>query len=237
MVRKLIKNVPFLYKTALRIKHTKWLKETKKGLKNYLDNSTATKLQLGAGTNVLPGWFNTDYFARPTVFFLDVTKTFPFPDNIFEWAFSEHHIEHISYQDAQVMLSETYRVMKPGGYIKIITPDLHKYIQSYGDRTLQSPVIKQHVTDWIYGGFYNASTYIPVNDYYDAHFINDIFLNYEHRFIYDEQSLKILLEKAGFINVLCNNAITLVHPELENIESHSSQFDMMFNLTVQAQKP
>lgn len=232
MIRQFIKEIPLLYKTALKIKHGRWNKITVNEFNKYIGSHQSAKLQMGAGLNDLPNWFNTDYFARPTIFFLDVTKPFPFPNNTFEFAYSEHHIEHISYLDAQKMLSETFRVMKPGGYIKIITPDLYQYLKSYTDKLLGSDQIKNHVNEWIYAGFANASTYIPVNGYYEAHFVNDIFMNYEHKFIYDQQSLSVLLEKAGFIVKPETN-----HPEFKSLETHSSDFDKNFNLTLLAQKP
>lgn len=237
MFRKIIKNIPFLYSSALNIKHKSWRAKSIKTFHQYLNSTQIYKLQLGAGLNQLSGWFNTDYFARPGISFLDVTKKFPFPDNIFEWVFSEHHIEHITYLQAQLMLNEAFRVMKPGGYVKITTPDLQKYILGYANHNLQTQLVKKHAKDWIYGGFANAATYIPVNNYYEAHFINDIFLNYEHRFIYDAHALKSLLEKAGFINIIQHEGNDVLHPELEAIETHTSDFDRHFTLYIQAQKP
>ncbi|MDB5150380.1 MAG: Methyltransferase type 11 [Mucilaginibacter sp.] len=234
MVTKLIKNIPLLHTLGLFIKHWRWGIRTKKSFVKYLNSHDVFKLQLGAGLNALHGWFNTDYFARPAIFFLNVTKKFPFPDNTFELIFSEHHIEHITYQEAQIMLAEAYRVMKPGGYIKITTPDLQKYIQSYAARNFQLPLIKEHATDWIYSGFAYASSYIPISDNFEAHFINDIFLNYEHRFIYDFNALKILMEKAGFINI---NDPANEYADFQGIETHDSDFDRMFTLYLHAEKP
>jgi hypothetical protein len=237
MIRQFIKNIPFLYSSALRVKHWLWYGQTKKAFLQYINGTNLYKLQLGAGANQLPTWFNTDYFARPGIFFLDVTKKFPFPANTFEWVFSEHHIEHITYLQAQFMLSETYKVMKPGGYIKITTPDLQKYIAGYANQSLQLPLVKKHAKDWIYSGFANAATYIPIDEYYEAHFINDIFLNYEHRFIYDAHALTTLLEKAGFINIINHKAGEVLHPEFEAVETHTAKFDRQFTLYIQAQKP
>ena len=234
MITRLIKTIPFLYTVALSVKHSIWKIRTKKAFNEYLKNTDAPKLQLGAGLNALPGWFNTDYFARPAIPFLDVTKKFPFPDNTFELVFSEHHIEHITYLQAQAMLAEAYRVMKPGGYIKISTPDLQKYVQAYATKNLHSPMVKQHVTDWIYGGFAYAANYKPVNDSYEAHFVNDIFLNYEHRFIYDYNALSALLEKAGFINI---NDPAASYTGFQKIDSHVTDFDRAFTLYLCAEKP
>jgi hypothetical protein len=237
MFTKLIKQIPFLYVIALSIKHSIWRTKTKKAFTNYVANNNTPKLQLGAGANKLPGWFNTDYFVREDIYFLDATKKFPFNDNSFQWVFSEHHIEHISYKQANFMLNELFRVMQPGGYLRIDTPDLKKYAANYVDDTVNAALTKQHAHDWIYGGFAYASNYVPVNNYYNAHFLNDIFLNYEHRFIYDFEALKILLEKAGFTNIIQLSAADNLHDEFNNIASHSTAFDYKFALYVQAQKP
>ena len=59
------------------------------------------KLHLGCGRNLLDGWINTDFniakFRGSD--FLDVTEKFPYDDNSVDYIFSEHMIEHISYQN------------------------------------------------------------------------------------------------------------------------------------------
>ena len=56
--------------------------------------------------------------------FLDATKPFPFDGKVFAFIYTEHMIEHIALHDAEPMLSECFRVMAPGGTIRIVTPDL-----------------------------------------------------------------------------------------------------------------
>ncbi len=237
MVTKFVKKIPFLYSSALFIKHSIWRNHAKKAFNKYMAQTDVAKLQLGAGENKLKGWFNTDYFVREDIFFLDATKKLPFGDNIFQWVFSEHHIEHISYKQAQLMLSELFRTMKPGAHLRIDTPDLKKYVSSYISDDLNPLLTKQHAQDWIYSGFAYASNYIPVNEYYKAHFLNDIFLNYEHRFIYDFEALRSLLKNAGFINIIQFDPKDALHNEFKDIASHRSDFDYHFALYVQAQKP
>src|SRR5262245_5010551 len=94
-------------------------------IQEYLRESSAKKLQLGAGPTTLPGWLCTDL--APTsvsMVHLDVTKPFPFENVVFDYIFSEHLIEHISWNDGAAMLRECHRVLKPGGIIRIATPDL-----------------------------------------------------------------------------------------------------------------
>lgn len=234
-MKNILREIPFLRNNLLKARHKYWRSKTIKEWEKY-KLLPVPKLQLGAGQNVLDGWFNTDYFPRKDIFFLDVTKPFPFADNIFEFIYSEHHIEHINYNDALYMLTEINRIAKRGALIRIATPDLKKYIQSYASDLMQSDTIKEHVDNWIYSGFYKAASYIPVNDYYDAHFVNDIFLNYSHCFIYDFESLKALLEKAGFINICLKPQQEVSEPALKNIEAHKTPFDIYFTLCVEAQK-
>ena len=236
-MKKILKSIPFIYKVTLFVKHLRWAKRTKKSLIKYFSEYEPSKLQLGAGTNNLQGWFNTDYFPRNNIFFLDVTKAFPILPDTFDFVFSEHHIEHISYNNAIKMLKEIFRILKPGGYIRVSTPNLKQYLSSYFDDTHLKAEKEQFVKDWIYSGFYNAVNYIPVDNYYDAHFVNDIFLNYAHHFIYDFQAMVSILENTGFVNVIDVSLKESSHPEFRQIEAHTGAIEKYFTLSVEAQKP
>ncbi|HXW69230.1 MAG TPA: methyltransferase domain-containing protein, partial [Dissulfurispiraceae bacterium] len=79
---------------------------------------------------MLDGWFNTD--ACPIdkrVFYIDVSRRLPVDDRTFDYLFSEHLIEHLTYMDALNMLKECHRIIRPGGRIRIATPDIDKIIQ------------------------------------------------------------------------------------------------------------
>src|SRR5688572_12758284 len=59
-------------------------------IRTYLKNHAVKKLQIGTGTNYLEGWLNTDrmpYSKR--IAYLDVSRTFPFPDRTFDYVFTE----------------------------------------------------------------------------------------------------------------------------------------------------
>jgi len=235
-MRKIINEFPFLRRLLRSIRHRLWVNRTKANLKTYLSTNSCPKLQLGAGANLLPGWFNTDYFPRPNIFFVDVTKPFPIPSDSFNFIFTEHHIEHISYKHAVFMLKESFRILKPGGIIKVATPDLTKSLASYFNDDIYQEEFKDHSKNYIYSGFYNAVNYVPVDDYFKAHEINDMFYNYEHKFIYDFESLKRVLENAGFTNVKDCALEASTHSDLLDIEAHNSDFDKYFTLSVEATK-
>ena len=65
--------------------------------------------------------------------YLDATQTFPLPDCSFDYIFSEHMIEHVTYQNGKRMILECYRVLKPGGLLRISTPDLSFLVDLYKD--------------------------------------------------------------------------------------------------------
>jgi len=235
-MRNFIKQFPFLRNFLLRIRHHFWQIRTKKNLDVYLPAHTSHKLQVGSGQNILPGWFNTDYFPREEVFFLDVTKTFPIASNAFDYIFTEHHIEHISYKEAVFMLKECARILKPGGVIRITTPDLKSTLANYlDDRTINDDVL-EGTKSYIRSGFHNAVNYIPVDDYMKAHLVNDTFMNYEHRFIYDFESMKRVLQRAGFTNIKDCGQKGSEQAAFQNIETHTSPGDRYFTLAVEAEK-
>ena len=235
-MRKFLSQFPFLRYFLLGIRHRIWKARTIKNVKSYISNNKSCKLQLGAGQNILAGWFNTDYFPRENIFFLDVTKTFPIPSASFDFVFTEHHIEHISYKNAVFMLKECFRILKPGGVIKVITPDLESSISNYLNNDIEGKGIINTTKDYIYSGFHNAANYIPVDDYFKAHEINDMFMNYEHQFIYDFESMKRVLMHAGFTKIKDCGAKDSVHLEFHHIESHTSDFDKYFSISVEAEK-
>src|SRR5205823_1818504 len=87
----------------------------------YLREHGVRKLHLGAAENVHPGWLNTDlhsYGHGGELVYLDVRKPFPLPDASFDFVFSEHMLEHLTYEEGQQCLGECLRVLRPGGTIR-----------------------------------------------------------------------------------------------------------------------
>ena len=93
--------------------------------KRVLADADEPKLQLGCGNHPLDGWLNTDASPRAAdVMRLDAARRFPFPDDAFAYVYSEHMIEHVSFRSAERALAESFRVLAPGGKIRVSTPDL-----------------------------------------------------------------------------------------------------------------
>ncbi|PID75572.1 MAG: hypothetical protein CSB23_03300 [Deltaproteobacteria bacterium] len=170
----------------------------KKNIVEYLAEKKIKKLHIGCGRNFLDGWLNSDLSPNSQdIISIDATAPFPFKNETFDYIFSEHMIEHISYPNGLLMLNECYRILKNSGAIRISTPDLFFLIDLYGDKKtkLQEDYIKW-ATD-------NFVKYAPC---YDSIFvINNFVRDWGHLFIYDEKTLRASLKSAGFKNVVrCN---------------------------------
>jgi len=187
-------------------------------IKAYLSSAGVAKLQLGAAGNVMAGWLNTSLRPRSSkIVFLDVTERFPFDDRIFDYVLSEHLIEHLPYNDGRFMLAECFRVLKPGGKVRLSTPDLAMVagLVSPGGEKGASYV------KWI------ASTFpgdVPVDS--AAMVVNNLFYNWGHRFLYDFAALKAALEETGFAGVKVCEVGVSGDPELQGVEMHQGKSDL-----------
>ena len=82
-------------------------------------------------------WTNVLFTVRPQpagerdIYHHDVRKPLPFADMTFEAAYALHIIEHLTPAEAASLVSELYRVLRPGGIIRISTPDLEDICRSY----------------------------------------------------------------------------------------------------------
>jgi SAM-dependent methyltransferase len=79
-------------------------------------------LDVGCGANKFPGAIGLDYNPKTGADVIhDLGKfPYPFPDNEFDQVVSFHVIEHVP--DVMGFVTELYRITKPGGKIRFVTP-------------------------------------------------------------------------------------------------------------------
>jgi predicted SAM-dependent methyltransferase len=206
-----------------------WRLKRQLAYRNYFIKHQVRKLQIGCNGNILEGWFNVDLLPfYKGAFFLNATKTFPFLDDSFDYVFSEHMIEHVRYDSALFMLHECYRILKPGGKIRISTPDLETLANLYAQQKSQEQIsyIKS-VTD----------LYLPHIGEYQACFVVNQLFKFGHEFLYDFSTLKLILSKIGFTNITRCVAGASCEKEFQGVDCHVRDYISFESLVVEAILP
>ena len=90
------------------------------------------RLQLGCGGRFHPAWINLDLHPQhASVARHDVTTPLPFPDRHFDAVYHAHLLEHLPRSQALAFLRECLRVLRPGGVLRVVVPDLEQIARLY----------------------------------------------------------------------------------------------------------
>jgi len=121
----------------------------------------------------------------------DISRPLPFEDGSVDWVYAEHLIEHVSLKVGITWLTEVRRILRTGGLLRLTTPDLRRYVQSYlnGD-----PFFAKHRRRI---GMALAAVAPPMPAR-GAFMFNQLFYVYGHQWIYDVDELRYALTQAGF---------------------------------------
>jgi len=127
-----------------------------------------------------------DKIKRSHIIHHDLNYGLPFHDNTVPYIFNSHFLEHLYYEDAQKFLKECYRVLKPGGVIRICIPSLEEEVSE----------IKEAVHNYEQGNVTAIQKYVTVKD----SSYKDPFFSHKHMYNFDE--LNKLLSLVGFTNII-----------------------------------
>jgi predicted SAM-dependent methyltransferase len=206
----------------------------RKVIKNYFKLHQTRKLQIGTGRNALKGWLNTDRdtaVSKETVF-MDAQKKFLFAESTFDYIFCEHFIEHLDYWNGLRFIQECHRVLKPGGKLRISTPDLCFLIDLFAENKTE---LQHRYIKWA------VDSQTDFDIYLDTFVINNFFRSWGHKFIYDYKTLKDSMTRCGFINIRQYNPGESDDKNLRGIESHDHEIGKEFNklesLVLEGTKP
>jgi predicted SAM-dependent methyltransferase len=179
-------------------------------IRYYLKSHPVRKLQLGAGGHDPKGWLSTDIKPTNHEVYLDATERYPFPDGSFQYVFSEHLIEHVPWEGGLAMLKECYRVLAPGGKVRIVTPNLTKFFQLLdGDADAEAQRFieaKLRLHGW------------PVTPVPGAYIFNREARDWGHQFLYDPATLRRTLELAGFKQITEYRVDEKTDPVFQEVE-------------------
>jgi predicted SAM-dependent methyltransferase len=163
------------------------------------------RLNLGSGHHPKPGWVNVDLFAPVADLRLDLRRPWPFGSGSAVHIYAEHVFEHLEYanvyesnawnlespdrpSEALTFLSECRRVLTPGGELDLVVPDAEGTIGVY---------VRRHETSVLLDDWWGPKWCDT-----PMHCVNYLFRQgREHKYAYDDETLVLLMERAGFDQV------------------------------------
>ncbi len=155
-------------------------------------------LNVGCGPNTHREFINLEYNWLPGIDLCwDLTKGLPLEDRSMTGIFSEHCLEHFSLPTARLVVDDLFRVLRPGGTIRIVVPDAGMYLDTYqrqarGDDGVVFPfqVVVRAKTKLV-------APMVSVNEI----FYTDRDSPAGHRCMFDYSLLSEILYLAGFCDV------------------------------------
>ncbi|MBI4403742.1 MAG: methyltransferase domain-containing protein [Deltaproteobacteria bacterium] len=156
-----------------------------------LRKQASLQLNIGAGEHVVAGWNNIDLVNSRHGFRWDLRWRIPLKDCSVSKIHCEHVLEHLDYPDeALKFLNECHRLLRTDGELRLIIPDVLKYIQAYTGGNF-------HFWDQFKD---LGNTAKPFET--EMEIINQCFrMGGDHRFAYDYKTVNTLLTKAGFVHI------------------------------------
>lgn len=172
------------------------------------DKKGSIKLNVGCGTDYKDGWINIDNNSDENIEKLDLNwdlrNPLPFPENSVDFIFNEHFIEHLTVEEGQKAIKDLMRVLKPGGVLRIATPDLEVTVDKYLHVPLdKDPVIKTFSLDFIQTR---------------AERMNITFRWWGHKWLYDWEELERRLKEAGCAHIKRKKLRSSSYKELNKLE-------------------
>jgi predicted SAM-dependent methyltransferase len=126
----------------------------------------------------------------------DIRKRLPFSDNSVSAIYGGEVLEHLTCEQGQRLLRECYRVLQPGGVLRLRVPDNYRFWRNYVqecDRVRELPRAQWHEehTRWVQMFFRDICVRRP--------WLGS--MGHFHKWMYDEVSLILAFERAGFVQV------------------------------------
>jgi SAM-dependent methyltransferase len=118
--------------------------------REQVSTSSRFCVNIGCGVDAPDGWYNIDNsptiwmsrvpFARRllrlpawprSVHRHDVLRGLPFGDASVDFIYSSHTFEHFSFDRSLALTKECFRVLKSGGVLRVVVPDLGRIVRDY----------------------------------------------------------------------------------------------------------
>jgi predicted SAM-dependent methyltransferase len=178
------------------------------------------KLHLGCGPRNIPGFVHVDIVDAPHIDYRSsVDNLCDFADGSVGLIYASHVLEHFGRHEVEAVLKGWYRVLAPGGVIRIAVPDFAAVVALYEQEGLRDGF--SGLVGLVCGGQRNQ---------YDF-----------HKIIFDEAFLSFLLAKVGFKEIRRWDWRTTEHAHIDDfsqsyIPHMDKQNGRLMSLNLEASK-
>lgn len=194
-------------------------------MKTITQSNTQPKLvYVGCGHHRMNGFLHVEknvykHKAGLPEILADITVKIPLADNSVDLVYSRNTLEHLTYRELINHLLECQRMLKTGGYIRMVVPNFDMWINEYEHQMYRDD--REYNPD------------LP-NENYTETFIANV-LYHDHYYLHNFSTLKSALEKTGFTQIRqCEpgeTKITVASPEFLKAEIRKHEF-----LIIEAEK-
>lgn len=168
--------------------------------------------------------FNPIEYNSDNVVYMDLNRPWKYKNDSVDVVYASHLFEHLTLKTADLFLRESFRVLKPGGVIRLVVPDLYqicrRYIKEFDDPEITDPTV---YILWAMN-LHKEAQY--ASEGFWSRLINE-FRGYphQHKFMYDAKSLALRMDNAGFVNI-CESCYGVSNylAEIKEVEGTSESY-------------
>ncbi|MEA5504692.1 methyltransferase domain-containing protein [Halotia wernerae UHCC 0503] len=171
-------------------------KSQSRKINKCLQQFEIVKISLGSGRDVPDGWIGLDsHKSGKRVFPVNLLLGIPLKDDSVHEILAEHIIEHFFFDDVYWLLSECYRVLSPGGKLRIVCPDA---------KNIAELILKGHRAETDHDVIIDSKTHRwPDDGLRWARFINRLSHQWgQHKSLLSREIISQILGKVGFDHVV-----------------------------------
>jgi predicted SAM-dependent methyltransferase len=143
------------------------------------------------------------------VYIHDIRKPLPWADGTFTAVYTSHTLEHLFFDVGMQMMRESHRVLRPGGVLRVVVPDVEDIINAYVARRRhphgphgetrrpgESYIRAHELNERLWFRPRNAPRGNLLRRYYES--VTDF---HYHKWMWDAESLIAEMQNVGFKNV------------------------------------
>lgn len=169
-------------------------------------------LEVG-GLHKRDGWLVVNVNAV-TPYYMDGTKPWNFEDASLSYVYADNMIEHVSLAGARVFLAEAYRCLRPGGVMRLVTPDVRTHVEMYlsgGNEVVRGPLADEYRSLGVLIEHPIDLLRTPIGEF-----------GHHAGYVYDFETLDAELLRAGFKPAVRCELQESEHPMLRGLEARSA---------------